>query len=110
MWLIEVTVVNRDTCRVKLDRIQSGKMKIFGVLFLSLLLLAGFGFYRGWFSMSTGDGNAGGQKTEVNLTVDREKMNADADAVKNQAQKLTGEAREKASDLIEPAGDASRSK
>jgi hypothetical protein len=84
-------------------------MKILGVLFLLLLLVAGVGYYRSWFSMSAGDGNAGSRKTEINLTVDRDKIDADADAVTGKVKELTGKTKEKASQLVQPANDASRS-
>ncbi len=84
-------------------------MRILGVLFLLLVLVVGIGFYRGWFSMSTRDGNAENRQTEVNLTVDRDKMDADAGAVTEKVEELTGEAKEKASQLVQPAGDASHS-
>ncbi len=65
-------------------------MKIFGLLLLLLVLVGGFGFYRGWFSMSTQNGDVTNRKVDVNLTVDRDKMETDADAVKDKVQELTG--------------------
>ena len=58
-------------------------MKIFGVLFFLLLLFIGTGFYRGWFAMSSKNGSPENRKVDVNLTVDPDKMEADAGAVKS---------------------------
>ena len=85
-------------------------MKSFGVLFLVLVLFAAIGFYQGWFSMSSNKGDAGSRKVDVKMTVDGDKMEADADAVKSKVQELTGEAKDKASQLGQPATDASNKK
>jgi hypothetical protein len=45
------------------------------------VLVAGTGFYRGWFTVS-GDDGAGTGNVEVKLSVDTEKVKTDADAVK----------------------------
>lgn len=74
-------------------------MKIFGVLFLLLVLVGGIGFYQGWFSMSTNQGDSKSRKVDVNLTVDRDKMDADKEVVKDKAQELVGEAKK----LVQPA-------
>lgn len=69
-------------------------MRIFGVLLLLLVLIGGIGIYRGWFSMSSDQGDPESRKSNVNLTVDRDKMDADADAVKEKVQELTDEAKD----------------
>ncbi|WP_442510384.1 hypothetical protein SH528x_002001 [Novipirellula sp. SH528] len=74
-------------------------MKIFGALLLLMVLVGGFGFYRGWFSMSTQSGDVENSKVNVNLTVDPNKMEADADAVKDKVHELTGEAKAKTEEL-----------
>ncbi len=84
-------------------------MKIFGVLFLLLVLVGGIGFYRGWFSMSSDQGNSESRKVDVNLTVDRDKMEADADAVKDKVEELTGDAKDEVNKLVQPATDPSPS-
>jgi len=53
------------------------------VLVLLVVGTVGVGFYRGWFQLSTGS-TAG--KSNATITVDREKIQADQDKVKKQAQ------------------------
>jgi hypothetical protein len=55
-----------------------------------LVGLVGVGFYRGWFTVSSRSPEAGSNKVNVNLTMDRDKMQEDAQTVKNQATELTG--------------------
>lgn len=74
-------------------------MKIFGALFVLLVVVAAIGFYQGWFSMSSSKGNSGNRKVDVNLTVDGDKMQADADAVKEKVEELTGKAKDAAGKL-----------
>ena len=65
------------------------------VLVLGLLLLVcilGIGFYRGWFSMSKSGPSNLNNEVNVNLTVDPDKMKADAEAVKDKAAEITGQA------------------
>ena len=50
-------------------------MRLLGFLFVVLLLLAGVGYLRGWFAISTT--NAAG-KGDVTLAVDQDKISADA--------------------------------
>ena len=52
-------------------------MRLLGFLFLLLLILAGVGFYQGWFSITTA--KAGG-KDEVRLEVDSGKIGDDTKA------------------------------
>ena len=51
--------------------------------------MIGVGFYRGWFALSKSDDDAGKNKVNVNLTVDGDKMQEDAEAVKKKAAELT---------------------
>jgi hypothetical protein len=63
-----------------------------GFLVVIVLLLAGvvaLGFYRGWFHLSTDNGD---QKPNVTLEVDKEKLEADEHKVKD----LGHQAKEKA--------------
>jgi hypothetical protein len=55
-------------------------MKVLGSLFLLVLILAGIGYARGWFSVAKS--HAGG-KTGVALTVDDDKITDDAAVVAN---------------------------
>lgn len=84
-------------------------MKVFGVLFLLLVLAGGIGFYRGWFSMNSDQGNSDSRNVDVNLTMDREKIDADADTVKDNVQELTGKAKDEANDFVQPATEPSKS-
>jgi hypothetical protein len=63
--------------------------KLFSVLIVLTLLAIGVGFYRGWFALSSSDADQGRNKVNVNLTVDRDKMQVDAEAVKKNAAELT---------------------
>ena len=51
------------------------------------------GFYRGWFTVSGGR-EAVSHKIDVNLTVDTDKVKADAETVKHKATELTGKTAE----------------
>lgn len=55
----------------------------FAVLVLLVVGAVGLGFYRGWFQLSTGS-TAG--KSNATITVDRDKIRADQDTLKKQAQ------------------------
>ena len=66
--------------------------------FCSLLIVlaigvAGIGFYRGWFTVSESR-EAVSHKVDVHVTVDPDKVKADAQAVKDKASELTGEVKE----------------
>jgi preprotein translocase subunit SecF len=62
--------------------------KLFAVLFLLALLVIALGFYRGWFVLSSRDADEG-NKVNVNLAVDKDKMEEDAKAVKKKTTELT---------------------
>ena len=64
------------------------------VLLVLLVGVVALGFYRGWFALSSRSPEAGGNKVNVNLTVDRDRMQEDAEAVKNRAAELTGKVTE----------------
>lgn len=66
--------------------------KLFAVLIVVVLLVIGVGFYRGWFVLSSGDAGSGNNKVNVNLTVDGDKVQEDAEAVKRKTTELTGQA------------------
>jgi len=57
------------------------------VLLVLLLCVVGFGFYRGWFSLSRSNPDTGSNSNKVNisLTVDPDKMKADTAMVKEKA-------------------------
>lgn len=62
--------------------------KLFAVLFVLALLVIALGFYRGWFVLSSRDADEG-NKVNVNLAVDKDKMEEDAKAVKKKTTELT---------------------
>lgn len=62
------------------------------VLLVLVVGLVAVGFYRGWFSVSSDGPATGGNKVNVNLTVDRDKMHSDAEAVKKETSELVGKA------------------
>jgi hypothetical protein len=69
------------------------------IISLLLVLLVGVvavGFYRGWFALSSHRPDAGSDNVNINLKVDRDKMQEDAEAVKNKATELTGKVTEQA--------------
>lgn len=51
--------------------------KLSTLLIVIAVVFVGIGFYRGWFVLSTGN-VAGSNKVDVNLTVDPDKVKADA--------------------------------
>jgi hypothetical protein len=77
------------------------------VLILTLCLIA-VGFYRGWFALSSKTSDAPTNKVDVNLTVDRDKVNKDAQSVKEKTTTLTGEVTEEAKKLEKQVTSRSR--
>jgi len=82
------------------------KNRLFPVLIVLVLLIVGFGFYRGWFAMSSSDADKGSNKVNVNLTMDGDKMRDDAAAVQNKTAELTGQAQKDANALAPPVNDS----
>lgn len=62
--------------------------RAFAVLVVVVLLLIGVGFYRGWFALSS-PADQDSNKVNVSLTVDGDKVQEDADAVKEKTTELT---------------------
>jgi cell division protein FtsX len=60
---------------------------LLAVLMVVVLLVIGVGFYRGWFALSSGD--TGNNKVNINFTMDGDKAQEDAEAVKKRAADLT---------------------
>jgi hypothetical protein len=58
-------------------------LRFIGLLVVLLALVAGFGYYRGWFHAQTSDIN--GQHT-VTMTVDNNKLNQDKAGAQQQVQ------------------------
>lgn len=70
--------------------------RICSLLTLLTVIVVSVGFYRGWFSVS-GSREAVSHKVDVNLTVDPDKVKADAETVKDKASELTGKTTEETS-------------
>lgn len=71
------------------------------LLFVVVVLLAGIagvGFYRGWFSVST---NSPDQKPSATITVDKDKIHADEELAKEKMEGLGQKAKEKTGDMTE---------
>jgi hypothetical protein len=68
------------------------KRSITFVLVLIICLVA-VGFYRGWFTLSSKP-EAGSNKVDVNLTMDRDKMEQDAEKVKEKTTEFVGKVKE----------------
>jgi len=65
---------------------------IFGVAVLILACVVGWGFYRGWFQLSTDTAN---QRPSATITVDKAKMQEDEQKAKDKFGSLEQEAKEK---------------
>ena len=63
--------------------------KLLIVVLVLAVCVVGFGFYRGWFALSSPD-SKGDDRVNINLATDTGKMQDDADAVKDKAAELTG--------------------
>jgi hypothetical protein len=63
--------------------------KPFAILIVLAICVVGFGFYRGWFALSSPSATAGSHEVNVNLATDTDKMKEDAQTVKDKAAELT---------------------
>ncbi len=61
------------------------KRTLITVLAVIALCVVGFGFYRGWFALSSPSSGTGSNQVNVNLTVDPDKVKADAESLKLKA-------------------------
>ncbi len=78
--------------------------KLFGLVLIVILLIGGVGFYRGWFSVATRKSDAEGNKFDLNLTVDPDKINSDKDAVREKMHELTDAAQSQPGETKEDVG------
>ena len=62
------------------------------VLFLLLACAVAMGFYRGWFTLSSHNPDAESNKVNINLTLDPDKVKADAQTAKEKTAELTRQA------------------
>lgn len=80
--------------------------KLLLVLLVLVFCAIGFGFYRGWFALSRTSPETGSNKVNINLTVDPDQVQADAETVKEKTTELTTPAPEKADAPAEQAKDS----
>jgi len=76
------------------------------VVLVLLLCVVGIGFVRGWFVLSNPSPNPGSKKVNINLTVDRDKVQEDAETLRKKTSELTG----KATEEVKEFGDQVKSK
>ena len=72
------------------------KNLVFGVVVL-LLIVAGVGYYRGWFSAGTSSNDS---QTTVNVTADKNKIKSDLDSASKAAKELGVKTQEAAKGLV----------
>jgi uncharacterized protein YxeA len=65
------------------------------VLVVVAAIVAGFGYYRGWFSFSTSNEN---DKTNFNISVDKDKIQQDKESAKERIHGLQDKAQQKLGD------------
>jgi hypothetical protein len=85
------------------------KMTFVKVLAVLVLCVVGFGFYRGWFVLSSPGRGTESNKVNVNLSMDGDKVKEDAETVKDKTVELTGKATDGAKDLGDQATDKVKS-
>ena len=67
----------------------------FTILLLLLVVAVGVGFWQGWFSLSTTSDEAGNGRTDVTLTIDKEKIEHDTSTAIEATRREAREAGEK---------------
>ena len=68
------------------------------VVVVLLVCVVAFGFYRGWFTLSSRSPDAGSNKVDVNLTMDRDKIEEYAETVKEKTTEFVGKVKETVSE------------
>ncbi len=66
------------------------RSSLFGILFVVVACIVAVGFLRGWFVFDSSLPEPGSNKRNYNLTVDPDKVKADAAALEKKAGELTG--------------------
>ncbi len=66
-------------------------MRTLGAIFLILAIIAGVGFYRGWFRVASNDADA---NSEITLTVDKDKIQDDRAAATEKVEDIGHDAKE----------------
>jgi hypothetical protein len=65
--------------------------RLIGAIAITLAIVAGVGYYLGWFQFST---NQSGEKSNLEITVDKQKIRDDAEAAKKKAEELKDRAKQ----------------
>jgi len=73
-----------------------GMRHVGGVVILLVVVLVGFGFYRGWFHLSTNDT---GDRPSATITMDKGKIRADEKKAKAEMPDFGQKAKEKTGDV-----------
>ena len=68
-----------------LDVLANFRAQYVVVLLVLAICVVGFGFYRGWFALSSPSPTAGSNEVNINLATDTDKMKEDAQTVKDKA-------------------------
>ena len=79
--------------------------RLFAVLVALVLCVVGIGFYRSWFTLTSPSTDTESHKVNVSVTVDPDKVRADAETVREEAAALTGQATEEDQLLVDLASD-----
>lgn len=79
---------------------EGTEMRFLIVLVLIVAGVAGLGFYRGWFDLTS---DRGTDKSNVTLTVDRDKMKEDKQKAVDKVQDLGHQAKDRAEAAVQPA-------
>ena len=80
--------------------------RLFAFLIVLVICVAGIGFYRSWFTVSRQSPDAESHKVDINVTVDPDKVKADAEIVKEKAAELTGRFTQGTHDLVDQPSDS----
>ncbi len=74
------------------------------LLFILAIIVGGVGYYRGWFTV-TGGREADGDQMDVSVKLNRDKVQADVDALDSRAQELGRDAQKGIKQFGNRAGD-----
>jgi hypothetical protein len=58
-------------------------MRLFMFIIVLLVVVAGVGFYRGWFTFTTEHKDGQDNKVGVKVEIDKDKIKSDAEAARN---------------------------
>ena len=72
--------------------------RIFFVLVLLVAATVAVGFYMGWFAVTSGTVDG---KTNINVTVDKDKIKADEQRAKEKAKEIGEKAKDKAAGAVD---------